>query len=303
MNIMNIISTNPNPNPNPNITFSSCLYQVKNRHGIQKHFDWFRTFIRIVNRFYLVIYTSINEYPVLREEIRTLDETAQQKIRVIVKPMTEFYNYKFERFWTTNNNRYESQLKDIADWRVHMLWCEKSHFVRETIENQYFKTEYYGWCDIGYFRDTLLNDEYRDMIHKSWPNPTTIRRLHKNKIYYGCNIQPKHMTTTTNWMIQHFHPSNINPTTGVPREVYHPNAHYFSGGFYITGREKAIWWCYTFQRALETYINANAFIKDDQHIISYCIFTGSTDRDFRIVYSNNNNSIDQPWFIFRDFLL
>jgi hypothetical protein len=89
----------------------------------------------------------------------------------------------------------------------------------------------------------------------------------------------------------------------VPRDVYHSDAQYFSGGFYITGREKALWWNNTFQRALETYINANAFVKDDQHIISYCVFTGSHDADYRIVYSSNNTDADKPWFIFRDFLL
>jgi hypothetical protein len=34
-----------------------------------------------------------------------------------------------------------------------MLWSEKISFVKETMDNQYFNTEYYGWCDIGYFRN------------------------------------------------------------------------------------------------------------------------------------------------------
>lgn len=295
----------------PNITFSSCYYQVKNRHGTEKHFEWFRDFIKVVNRFYLVIYTGENEYPAIQNEIDTIgEEDTRNKIKVIVKPFTKFHNYNHERFWRSNNERSENKIRDIADWRLSMLWCEKTHFVKEMIEKQYFETEYYGWCDIGYFRDTLsvstastVSPEYRNLIREHWPNPNIIEHLHKDKVYYGCNIQPKKMESSTIWMVRHFDPSNLVSNTGVPRDMYHPDAHYFSGGFYITGREKALWWCHTFQRALEKYINAGAFLKDDQHIIAYCIFTGSRDRDFRIVYSDDNNSIHKPWFLFRDFLL
>ena len=293
----------------PNITFSSCLYQLKNRHGIEKHMEWFRDFMKVVNRFYLVIYTSENEYPVIRNEISGLDDNAQRKIKVIIKPFTEFQNYKHERFWRSNNEREESKLKDIADWRLSMLWCEKTNFVRETIEKQYFDTEYYGWCDIGYFRDTLsastatATPASHTTIREQWPNPAIVRRLHKDKVYYGCNVQPKYMEKATKWMVQHFHPSNIDSTTGVPRDLYRPDAHYFSGGFYITGREKALWWNDTFQCALEKYINAGAFLKDDQHIIAYCVFRGPRDANFRIVYSSDNNRDENAWFIFRDFLL
>lgn len=289
----------------PNITFSSCLYQLKNRHGSDKHMEWFRDFMKVVNRFYLVIYTGENEYSVIQNEISRLDDNAQHKIKVVVKPFTEFQNYKHERFWRSNNEREENKMKDIADWRLSMLWCEKTHFVRETIEKRYFDTEYYGWCDIGYFRDTLsvstASPAYRNIIREHWPNPTIIRRLHKDKVYYGCNVQPKYMDYAMNWMTRHF--DNIDSITGIPRDLYHPYARYFSGGFYITGREKALWWNNTFQSALEKYINAGAFLKDDQHIIAYCIFTGSRDVDFCVIYSNDNNNIDNPWFLFRDFLL
>jgi len=292
----------------PNITFSSCLYQLKNRHGTEKHKEWLRDFIRTVNRFYLVIYTGENEYPTIQNEICLLNNDAQRKIKVIVKPFTEFQNYKYERFWIRNNERNENKLRDIADWRLSMLWCEKTHLVKETIEKRYFDTEYYGWCDIGYFRDTLSSSSsslpsYRYTIREHWPNPAIVRRLHKDKVYYGCNIQPKYMEKATKWMVRHFHPSNIDSTTGVPRDLYRPDAYYFSGGFYITGREKALWWNDTFQRALKKYINAGAFLKDDQHIIAYCFFTGSRDHDFRIIYSSDNTNNDKPWFLFRDFLL
>ena len=253
-----------------NITFSSCLYYIKNRHGNDKHMNWFRDFIRVVNRFNLVIYTGKREYDFICNEIQQLDEVSQRKIKVILKPFSEFHNYKYERFWMDNNARAESKLKDITDWHLNMLWCEKTHFVRETIEKQYFDTE-----------------------------------------YYGCNIPPSELDKCYNYHGRHFHPSNIDATTGIPIDLYNPRAHMLSGGFYITGRKKALWWCWRFQEILERYITNNVVIQDDQHIIAHCVFVSNTSgiswergiiRDFCILTVNETN-VDKLWFLFRDFLL
>jgi hypothetical protein len=290
---------------------------MKNRHGYEKHMNWFRDFIGVINQFYLVIYTGENEYPWICNEIQKLDETTQRKMKVILKPFSEFHNYKHERFWMDNNARPECKISEIADWRLNMLWCEKTHFVRETIEKQYFDTEYYGWCDVGYFRDTLSwgGGEYRERIRKQWPNPNKINRLHKDKVYYGCNISPKNLHTCYYFHMNHFH--NKEPDTGIPRDLYPPLAHLLSGGFYITGREKALWWCRRFQDVLEQYITNNAVIQDDQHIIAHCVFTtretvasgtmngtmtGTTSDDFCIL-KITETSQDKLWFLFRDFLL
>ena len=291
---------------------------MKNRHGYEKHLNWFRDFIRVVNRFYLVIYTGEHEYETICNEIRKLGGDTQGKIKVILKPISEFHNYKYERFWMDNNARTECKLAEIADWRLNMMWCEKTHFVRETIENRYFDTEYYGWCDVGYFRDTLSSGSlstpaapraYRERIREHWPNPNIINRLHKDKVYYGCNISPEKLYKGYTYNAQHFQNTAKmdDADTGIPRDLYHQGAHMLSGGFYITGREKALWWCCRFQEILELYIMNNAVIQDDQHIIAHCVFTtgGSmpaTNPDFCIIKINETNE-DALWFLFRNFLL
>lgn len=295
--------------PPINITFSSCLYGMKNRHGYEKHMNWFRDFIRVVNRFYLVIYTGELEYSVVCDEVRKLEKDTQRKIKVILKPFSEFHNYKYERFWMENNARPECKLAELADWRLNLLWCEKTHFVRETIENRYFDTDYYGWCDVGYFRNTLAPAAYRERIREHWPNPNIINRLHKDKVYYGCNLSPSQLHIGYTYHAQHFqNTARMETCDGIPRDVYHPQAHMLSGGFYITGREKALWWCCRFQENLELYITNNAVIQDDQHIIAHCVFTncgtttGTTNPDFCIVKINETKE-DALWFLFRDFLV
>ena len=182
-----------------NITFSTCWYNLKNRHGIEKHIEWMRGFIRIVNGFNLVIYTDEESSKVIKNEIEKLDsKKTKGLIKVVIKPFTQFYNYKHADYWKRNNDNPECKLSRISEWRLNMLWCEKVHFVNETIEHKYFDTEYYGWCDIGYFRDTLFprftmlaaHTAYSKMIHDKWPNPAKIDALDKTRVYYGCNIKP-----------------------------------------------------------------------------------------------------------------
>ena len=62
-----------------------------------------------------------------------------------------------------------------------MLWNEKVFLVHDAMENQYFNSEWYEWCDKGYFRNSNTINQ---------PNPNKIDKLIKNKIYYGvvCKI-------------------------------------------------------------------------------------------------------------------
>jgi hypothetical protein len=311
-----------------NITFSTCWYNLKNRHGTDKHIEWMRGFIRIVNRFYLVIYTDKETYNFVVNEVQKLDAETGSRIKVVIKPYTEFYNYKYAEYWIKNNDNPECKLYGVADWRLNMLWCEKVHFVNETIERRYFDTatEYYGWCDIGYFRDTLLprftmletltNTEsmtvtaqdtqtaYSKMIREKWPNPAKINALNKNQVYYGCNVSPHHMSVAVKYYSEHF--SNRDTKTGIPQTIYNKRAHFISGGFFITGREKMKWWAKTFQTTLEQYIAHNAVIQDDQQLIAHCIFTWmsglGSDKDLCITKVNETLP-DKLWFMFRKLLL
>lgn len=286
-----------------------------------------RGFIRIVNRFYLVIYTDKETYDFIVTEVRKLDAETVSRIKVVVKPYTDFYNYKYVEYWKSNNNNPACKLYGVADWRLNMLWCEKVHFVNETIERRYFDTdtdtdtEYYGWCDIGYFRDTLTKPAsmletlrntqtaYSKLIRERWPNPAKINALDKNRVYYGCNISPDLMNIALQHHSDHFGRSNIDAESELPRTIYDKRAHFISGGFFITGREKMKWWAHTFQTTLEKYIAHNAVIQDDQQLIAHCIFisnscTGTSsicEKDLCIT-KVNEMSPDKLWFMFRDLL-
>jgi len=306
------------------ITFSSCFYILKSKFEKEKYIEWMNNLISIANYFYLVIYTN--------EESRIyIDTKNKENIMVIIKPLTKFYNYKYKDFWEKNQEK-NFLLKDVC-WELNMLWAEKTYFVIETFENNYFSknTDFYGWCDIGYFRNrkieihgtndtsiedlqnwfnftiddfyTILNFENNDNINKNtFENNDNINKntfenndnINKNtfeKVIYGCVNNDKGYLKYLNKIINN---KNIYGLPVIPIPPYQVS---IAGGFFILHKNKINWWFYTFQEKLLTYINNNYLVKDDQIIIADCFF--SNPINFKI-YTEYTKEYDN-WFMFQRF--
>ena len=156
------------------ITFSSCFYIIKSKFYPRIYIEWMNNFISIVNNFNLVIYTDL-------KSVNYIDTKNNPKIKIIIKPLENFYNYKYKDYWIKNHDM-NYLLNDKSCWQLNMLWSEKIQFVKETAQNKYFDTEFYGWCDIGYFRNR------QEDIHTSrltnWGYNQRVLKNNANKIYY-----------------------------------------------------------------------------------------------------------------------
>jgi len=163
------------------ITFSSCFYIINSKFDPNIYIEWMKNFISIVNNFNLVIYTDENTF----KYINTINNIDNPKIKIVIKPIQEFYNYKYKDFWIENHKK-NYLLKDISCWELNMLWSEKIWFVKETIERKYFDTEFYGWCDIGYFRNRDNDTPICELVN--WGNNQDVLQIveKNNKICYGC---------------------------------------------------------------------------------------------------------------------
>ena len=265
------------------ITFSSCFYIIKSKFEPDIYIEWMKNFLSIVNNFNLVIYTDENSAPFIPEESKNND-----KIKIIIKPIEKFYNYKYKKFWIENHNK-NMLLNDKSNWDLNMLWCEKVWFVKETIERKYFETEFYGWCDIGYFRNrpTDLNTSFLS----NWPSPDKILQLDKDKIHYACINDIKYMT----YMYKIVNEKNKN---GVPVSPIPPYQTSIAGGFFILHKNKIDWWSKTFDAKLELYFKNNYLVKDDQIILIDCILTDQSN----FVLNTETNQYDN-WFMFQRILL
>lgn len=258
------------------ITFSSCFYILKSKFDVSKYIYWMNNFISIVNHFYLIIYTDENSVQYIN--------TKNPKIKIVIKPLEQFYNYHYKSFWIENHKK-NHYLNEKICWELSMLWCEKIWFVKETAQQNYFKTDLYGWCDIGYFRNgpTDLNTFYL----QNWCKNIS---LDTSKIHYACiNNDTKHM----NELIK----SINNKNHGVPKVPIVPNKPSIGGGFFIIHKNKINTWCHLFDQKLKAYIKFQYLVKDDQILLADCIYTSS--EHFQLHYENNKYD---NWFMFQRIL-
>jgi hypothetical protein len=269
------------------ITFSSCFYIIKSKFSPTLYVEWMNNFISIVNEFNLVIYTD-------QISVKYINTNENPKIKVVIKPLEDFYNYKYKTYWIENhkNNRcFNADSRFNTDWQLNMLWSEKVWFVNETATNKYFDTEFYGWCDIGYFRNRPvdLNTSYLS----KWPTASSILTLDKTQIYYGCVNNYDNYLDYVHTLI------NKKNEKGLPVNPIPTHRSTVAGGFFILHKDKVDWWTITYNLKLKLYLMNNYLVKDDQTILEDCIFSQQTHfslvREKTAKYDN--------WFMFQRLLM
>lgn len=277
------------------LTLSTCWYKVKSKFDSSVYEKWIDNFLSMVNNFYLVIYTNL-------ESVDVIKKYENKNIKIVIKPIDDFVNYKYKNKWIKNHEVNHS-LNKTTSWELNMLWSEKVHFVNETYTQQYFITPYYGWCDIGYFRNTPYNLHTSDNIFpredlhtsnlKNWPSSNVIMNLDKTKIYYGL-VCDHDMTNKISNLINNRNEYNL-PIVPIPTQL-----NIISGGFFICYKDKITWWVNQYDNRLLLYFKHNYLVKDDQIIITDCIFTNINHFQFCV---DNANSQFNKWFVFQRFLL
>jgi hypothetical protein len=266
------------------ITFSTAWYIFKSKFDISIYNKWIHNMLSNVHEYYLVIYTDIDGFKYIKPYL------SNHKIKVVFKSYEEFYTYKYKDAWIKNHEK-NYLLNAKIDWKLNMLWCEKINFVCETITHNYFKTEYFGWCDIGYFRGNPNDPGYN--ILSKWPSKKKILSLEHDKIYYAC------VNNDNQYLFHLFSIINNKNEEGLPIMPIPPHQISIAGGFFISHRSKIQWWKKTFYDKLELYFKNEYLIKDDQIIIADCVF--SDINEFELIKEDDNKY--DNWFLFQRYLL
>ena len=278
-------------NSSSNITFSTCWYQFKAKFDFSVYAPWIRNMLSNVRAYNLVIYTD-------EASCAAFDFNAyaavNPRIRVVIKPFESFRNYALKDLWIANHAK-NALLNKWVDWRVNALWSEKVHFVHETVAHKYFDTDYYGWCDIGYFRNrttgpVMFRDTPMSQL-REWPNPDKISVLNPDKIYYGC--------VNNDWtQIGHCIRAVNDPTQ---TQLLDPSRNFIAGGFFMLHKTKAEWWATMYDAKLHEQLSRGRTVKDDQQIIAHCVFSKDTQPHFHIC--REEGAKYDVWFMFQRALL
>jgi hypothetical protein len=268
------------------ITFSSCFYILKSKFEKEIYINWMNNLISIVQNFNLVIYTDKKSFPFINTR-------ENPNIKVIIKRVNKFYNYKYKDLWISNHSKNVSLNKHSrhnTSWKLNMLWSEKVWFVNETATNAYFDTEFYGWCDIGYFRNS--SSDLNTALLNNWPNADIIEMLNKTTIHYACIQNNDQYLYDLKTLI------NNKNLLDLPITPISTDQQSVAGGFFIIHKEKVDWWPILYDQTLQSYLKNDYLVKDDQMILIDCIF--SNEDDFTL-YRENNPVFDK-WFMFQRIL-
>jgi hypothetical protein len=233
-------------------------------------------FLSIVNNFNLIIYTD-------EPSSKHIQTNNNPQIKIVIKPVDEFYCYKYKDTWIKNHEK-NYLLHKKTGWELNMLWSEKINFVFETVQNRYFNTEFYGWCDIGYFRNRP-NDTSTSLL-QTWPSNDKIIALDKRRVHYACVNNNKLFTNYLYKLII----SNLE----IPADQIS-----IAGGFFILHQTRAEWWKNTYYKKMDEFFKNDLLIKDDQILIANCVF--SDLKNFCLHYENESKF--DNWFMFQRLLM
>jgi hypothetical protein len=279
------------PKQNIIITLSTCWYIVKSKFDVTTYSKWIKNMLSIVNNFNLVIYTDIESL----NKIRGLIPLSNKKIKIIIKPFEEFYTYRYKDFWIKNHEQSKLKLHTNIDWRLVMLWNEKVFFVNETIQNKYFDTIYYCWCDIGYFRNR--NNDLHTKYLINWPNNEKLLDssiFNDSYIHYGCVQNNTFIYVKLYNDIKNHYTNKLSKQPCINFED-----DCFAGGFFILNHNLIHIYTKLYNDKLLYYFTNEFIIKDDQTIIMDIIFK---NQNLFYIHTEDIRNLDN-WFMFQRLLL
>ena len=261
------------------ITFSTCWYKIKSKFDENTYKKWIKNILQSVNNCYFVIYTD-EKSKIIFDDI----PYSKSNVLIVVKELDELYNYKYRDKWIENHQK-NTLLNDRTSWELNMLWSEKINFVKTTKERNPFNTSWFGWCDIGYFRNST------DEIN-GWPNHSKIQELDKNKIHYGCvNRNNKYI----------LHLSNITKkrdNNGMLISPIQNNNVFIEVGYIVLYKDQIDWWYKTYDEMLQKYFKYNRLVKDDQIILTDISLKNNDKIKFYTEYIPGQDN----WFMFKRIL-
>ena len=259
-------------------TFATCWYSLNSKFPTDTYLHWMRHMLAEINTYYLVLFTDAEGEALLREHFAPY-YFANPNLKIVQKPCEQWYNYKYKDQWIKNHKK-NSLLNGKSEWKLNMLWAEKTNFVNETRIQQYFPpTEFYGWCDIGYFREGSC---------PSFPAASKLNALNKNKIYYAYVCSKTQLDKLQTIVEQ-------KNTLGLPASPIPPEQVSVAGGFFIAHHSKIAGWQKMFDEKLALYFKHDYLVKDDQIIIIDCIL--SEPKRFELICEPDPR--ENPWFTFR----
>jgi len=259
-NVPKLINHYSNLVLNTACTIVTGYFNIKSKFAHEQYVSWMKNMLCNV-RTPMVIYTDKSTYNLIYE----LRKPFMKFTKIIVCQLSDFYMYKyvkqFENTWLLDHE------KHIHTPELYMVWAEKSFFLRRAIENNYFNTYNFFWCDIGSLRGQL---DPKNMIH--WPYISNCR-YDSEKVYISKvgDFDKKFYDLDSDGIIKHDTSIYLDTVGGL-----------FGGGANVLQK-----WADEYEYTLQHYFKRNKFAGKDQLVyLNICLKNPDM---VNMLISNSNN--------------
>lgn len=251
-------------------TIVTAYYRFTSKHTHDKYEKWMDNFLKFVAT-PIVVFSDENSSKYVFERRGNLP------MRLIIKPISEWYVYKYLELWKKHLLMDHEHYHNI---NLYMIWNEKTNFVKEAIDKNYFNTEYFLWCDVGCFR---FDQQKRMIPYSYWPH---VNRFKKDKL-------------TVLSVVPFNRDEKIILGNGLTPSFKYVNR---IGGTMFGGHKDVVMkWHKLYYDHLELYFQHNYFAGKDQSVMATVVV--KYPELFDVVQSPPGFVEDKQWFYLQPYLL
>ena len=223
-----------------NLTIITAYIEIpKKKYDTSLYLQWINNYMNLIKDTPLVIYTNSENIKNIIENIR---KDYLNLTKIINVDINSLHCYKYIKYFENDYNRDNERYHDPL---LYLIWNNKTAFMYDAYNNNYFNTDYYAWTDIGMIRDLntfkLLNNKF----------PNNNLKIKSDKVYL--------------LEIEKFENAELNYNNNIPF-IFTNNR--CGGGVILCSKYIIKDWFIIYYNMLDNFIENNIFSGKDQNILN-----------------------------------
>jgi hypothetical protein len=254
------------------VTIVTCYFKIPSKHTTDNYKEWMCNMLTNIET-PMIIYCD-------KESEQMISDFRENKPTVIhILTFEDFYTYKYLSSFNYHHKHFDPE-KHHHNSHLYMIWAEKSHFLKLSIETNPFTSDYFFWCDIGCFRNRINTSDIPLHLIYKWPNVEKIKKIGKSQIV---------LTQTGK-----FHPdcTIIDKNTNLSIIPFTNHLLSIGGTMFIGHKDILLIWHSVYYNTLDNFIIHDRFAGKDQNIMANITITHP--ELVKIIFANYGD----PWFFF-----
>jgi hypothetical protein len=253
-----------------NTTVVTAFYRTSTaKHSPEDYMNWMGNLLAIAEP--MVIFVENSE---LVDRVLKLREHAKNRTVVVPMPFESFSMYEMfggKAFWQSQLDM-DSEQGIHRDWRLYLVWNEKTSWLKDVSAHNPFRTKYFLWIDFGYIRESRFDNDLlmrRDYIVDDkvyvvnvFPfKPCQTEVDSTGKIFFGKLDAKTYDASTTSCPAIRTNSVNVSVDLRGARGLF--------GGGAIFGTAHAIsQYTELFYDAIKTYASLSLFVGKEQYMMA-----------------------------------